>query len=200
MSAIEEAYRAVDAGELAGARAIAEQCTRETPDDPNAWKCLAETCLASGAVDEAIPMLHRAIELDPKDFQLLYGLGLSHHHRFEFDLAAVYYRRAIALGVPNLLEACENIVIGIAASGDKQGAIWFAKEIGKIHTPFRDPLLRWAHSIGAPGDRPKGMTLWALTPLHGALSDHRRKQVEATRALIRQGGKKGGILGFLRGG
>lgn len=195
-SAREDIWEALRAGAPDRAKTLAQEWTNEAPEDAEAWRLLGESLLQLGSWDEAAEPLRRSVALDPH-FAGHYGLGLISHQNLAFADAREHYRSALEYGVPESLEACENIVIAFAASGDRRGAKYVAGAIGQRRPEFEDSLNRFASCIR--GYNPSGsmMDQAAVLPLHDCVLDTQRKQIESTRAFLRRHGKRSGLRGLL---
>jgi adenylate cyclase len=78
--------------------AEAERAVAQDPNDADSYIALAATLSLSGRPDEAIPMVERAMRLNPRYPSLyLYELGLAHFGGERFEEAALSLEKATAL-------------------------------------------------------------------------------------------------------
>jgi len=92
---LEEADRAVSAGDLAEARRLLREGAESSQNDPGPWLRLAGICRATGETDEALEATERALSLAPLDFTALL-LRASLLDRLGKPEAAVAWSHALA--------------------------------------------------------------------------------------------------------
>lgn len=110
---------------LAGDVAFAEKRYREVlnlrPTAADAWHLLGVLCLKRGEAAEAVELIGRAIELDPKpeQFHVNYAAALFHSGRA--DDSEREYRRAIARD-PGNIDCYKNLATILNNQGNVEGA------------------------------------------------------------------------------
>jgi len=88
-----------------------------------------------GRVDEAIPQLERALEIEPGNFQANDNLGDILAQRGQFDEAASYFKKALA-AYPNLADAHNNLGVILFQQGHVDEAIEQCEEALKINPNY----------------------------------------------------------------
>ena len=86
---------------LPEARATYEAASRLGAEEPRLWYHLANTRVAAGQVEEAIPLFEKTLELAPTYAPTYWRLGLAHLRRGTLEPAAESFQRALDLA-PNL--------------------------------------------------------------------------------------------------
>ena len=89
---------------LPEARATYEAASRLGAEEPRLWYHLANTRIAAGQVEEAIPLFEKALELAPSYAPTHWRLGLAHLRRGKLEPATESFQRALDLA-PNLFAA-----------------------------------------------------------------------------------------------
>ncbi len=98
------------------------------------------------ALDTALALAQRSIELDPTDARGFGELGFVHLYRKEHDAAIGAYRRALMLN-PNDADLLSDFADTLAHSGDNEAAIEYLKRAMRLNPYFPDQYL-W-HIAGA---------------------------------------------------
>lgn len=94
----------------------------------------------SGALDQALVLAHRAIDLDPTDARGFGELGFVQLYRKEHDAAIQSYRRALALN-PNDADMHSDFADALAHSGDNETAITHLQQAMRLNPYFPDQYL-----------------------------------------------------------
>ena len=97
-----------------------EQC-REAPADPVGAYNLGVALLKSGRVEQAMPQLERAIQLDPKFWGSYYYLGKARLQTHQAEQAIPLLRQAVALNA-NAAEAYYELGRALLATGQNTEA------------------------------------------------------------------------------
>jgi hypothetical protein len=82
--------------------------------------------LAGGHPGLAIVAFERAVRLDPASVEALNGIGAAYDELKRFDIAMVYYQRALALA-PRDAATMNNIAVSLRLSGNSAAADWLDK-------------------------------------------------------------------------
>ncbi|MDA7965393.1 adenylate/guanylate cyclase domain-containing protein [Ruegeria sp.] len=93
-----------------------------------------------GALDKALGLAQRAIDLDPTDARGFGELGFVQLYRKEHDAALQSYKRALALN-PNDADMHSDYADALAHSGDNETAISHLKQAMRLNPYFPDQYL-----------------------------------------------------------
>ena len=93
-----------------------------------------------GALDKALMLAQRAIDLDPTDARGFGELGFVQLYRKEHDAALQSYKRALALN-PNDADMHSDYADALAHSGDNETAISHLKQAMRLNPYFPDQYL-----------------------------------------------------------
>jgi tetratricopeptide (TPR) repeat protein len=96
---------------------------------------------SDAALDQALALAKRAVELDDGQETCLAALGFVHMHRHSFDLAEHYYTRALALN-PNNPTVLANLGGLYVCLGEPAKGMDYLKE-AKVVDPFFAPKWYW---------------------------------------------------------
>ena len=92
---MQEAVRAVDAGDLERAEPLLLQIVGLNPRDAEAWHMLAVIAIRGGRASEAIDSATRALQLDRHNHLYLNTLGIAHGEMQQLEEAVRWFRRAL---------------------------------------------------------------------------------------------------------
>ena len=116
---------------LAGDVTFAEQRYREVlklgPTAADAWHLLGVLCLKRGEAAEAVELIGRAIEIDPKPDQFHMNHGAALFHAGRVEEAEQAYRRA-ADRAPHNIEVYKNLSVLLNGQGKTEAAIECLKQ------------------------------------------------------------------------
>ena len=94
----------------------------------------------NGALDRALSLAQRAIDLDPTDARGFGELGFVHLYRKEHDASLRSYERALALN-PNDADMHSDFADALAHSGDNEAAIKHLQQAMRLNPYFPDQYL-----------------------------------------------------------
>ncbi|AKU23085.1 tetratricopeptide repeat protein [Massilia sp. MB5] len=94
-----------------------ERAVRFVPDDGAAHAAYAGYLYRIGQPEKALPMLEKAVELDPENPSINYNLGLAYAKMKKYDPAVKYARKAYELGFP--LPGLKNMLTAAGKWSDK---------------------------------------------------------------------------------
>jgi protein O-GlcNAc transferase len=106
--ALDAATRHHAANQLAEAESLYRAIVAQAPNHAETFHRLGVICFQTGRADEAIQLLGRAAELDPRQANYYGNLGVVLADRKQFEAAAGALQRAIAIN-PNLPEIHNNL-------------------------------------------------------------------------------------------
>ena len=90
-------FKALEQGKPAAAAALFRQALRSAPDHPDAMRLLGEALIDLRQFNEAIPLLHRLVALQPGHFASHYTLANGLRLAGQIEPAIAAYRAALAL-------------------------------------------------------------------------------------------------------
>jgi tetratricopeptide (TPR) repeat protein len=117
-----EAQLSSRTGDLAGARAKAQEAVTMKQNYTDAILFLTQLDVAEGKTDDAIGKTRAVISLEPNNPARYYQLGVLYSSQSKFDEAIAAFSRAIDLDT-NYANARYFLGIALAQKGDAQGAI-----------------------------------------------------------------------------
>ena len=79
------------------AEKLAVSITKEFPKHPFSWKVLAAALKQNGRIDESLVASQKSVQLDPKDAEAYYNLGIVMQELGRLDEAEAIYKKAITL-------------------------------------------------------------------------------------------------------
>ncbi len=79
------------------AEKLAVSITKEFPKHPFSWKVLAAALKQNGKIDQSLVASQKSVQLDPKDAEAYYNLGIVMQELGRLDEAEAIYKKAITL-------------------------------------------------------------------------------------------------------
>jgi TolB-like protein/Tfp pilus assembly protein PilF len=146
-----DALPVFDAASEAEARRLFERAIELDPEYAKPYALLAfalcrewyaDMSGSDAALDRALKLAKRAVELDDSQETCLAALGFVHMYRYSFDLAEHYYTRALALN-PNNPTVLANLGGLYVHLGEPTKGMEYLKE-AKVVDPFFAPKWYWA--------------------------------------------------------
>ncbi|WP_346795858.1 glycosyltransferase [Halomonas sp. Bachu 37] len=104
------------------AQALAQQLTREYPENAFAWKALGTSYLQAGDVQEAHSPLHKAVALDDRDPLSLTSLAAVYYQQGNNEQAIQYQSKAVALD-PSYAQGRFRLAEMLHSAGQQELAI-----------------------------------------------------------------------------
>ncbi len=89
------------------AEKLAVSITEEFPKHPFSWKVLAAALKQNGKISESSVAGQKSVQLDPKDAEAYYNLGIVLQELGRLDEAEAIYKKAITLK-PDFIQAIKN--------------------------------------------------------------------------------------------
>jgi Flp pilus assembly protein TadD len=77
-----------------------ERAIRFTPDDGSVRSAYGSYLYSLGKNDQAMQMFRQGADLEPENPSVNYNLGLAYFNKKDYDNAAIYAKKAYALGFP----------------------------------------------------------------------------------------------------
>jgi tetratricopeptide (TPR) repeat protein len=102
-------------------------------------------------IEEAMEHYHKALQLDPNNYEALYNLGNTLTAQGQFDEAIENYRQAIELN-PNYYGALDNLGVALANKGRFDEAIENFRKAIQINPNYSDALNNLAWVLAASPD------------------------------------------------
>lgn len=137
-------------GDLAACEALARAAVDEQPRSAKALQLLGATLLASGRLDEALPILGSANALAPHDWSILDNLGIALQRHGEFEAAAQTFRSALALA-PREPALWSNASVNALESGNADEALRLADAAIELVPRFAPAHLNRGNALCALG-------------------------------------------------
>jgi Flp pilus assembly protein TadD len=116
-----------------------------------AYNNLAGVLIERGAIDEALPLVQRALALRPDYPEAFDNLGLAMAGRGQIDQAVAQYRRALELR-PDYAEAHSNLGLALASLGQIDQAIGHFRRALEIDAGYSGVHYNLAMVLSARGD------------------------------------------------
>ena len=79
------------------AEKLAVSITKEFPKHPFSWKVLAAALKQNGKINESLVASQKSVQLDPKDAEAYFNLGIVMQDLGRLDEAVAIYKKAITL-------------------------------------------------------------------------------------------------------
>ena len=139
MSLIDDLNSALGQGDLARAASLAGTAVSQGARDPAIYNLAAFEASESGRYEEALDLLHRGLDLAPRDHHILYSIGfcLSRLERYDGALAAFDSALDVRPGAPAPLFQKGLI---LQRYGDEDGAIRLYDAAIAGDPNYEDPL------------------------------------------------------------
>jgi len=102
------ALQAMQSGDIQGAFGLFDAITQQAPDFAEGWNKRATILYMIGRIDDSEADVARVLELEPRHFGALAGLGLINMSRGNLDAAQKAFERALAIN-PHLGGVKTNI-------------------------------------------------------------------------------------------
>ncbi len=112
----------MQAGNLPGALQLFDAVTAERPDFAEGWNKRATVLYMMGALDASAKDVDKVLELEPRHFGALSGLGLINASKDKDDAAIEAFQRALEIN-PHMPGAKQNIDMLKKRQRQKGGAI-----------------------------------------------------------------------------
>lgn len=108
-------------GSLDQAREVADKMVAAKPDDPAVIAEVGKVRLATGQLQDAVKMLQRASDLDPRDWRSRSALGVAYDRLGDPEHAEASYRAALQIS-PDNAAVLNNLALSRAMAHDLAGA------------------------------------------------------------------------------
>ncbi len=114
-------------GDLETAIPQLEGYTTEYPKDELAWTILGNAYESAERIEEAQAAYDKALEIEPRMFQAITGLGILHRQRGDYDAAMECYERAVEID-PTYAEAYSSMTVIALKRNDDKAAVRYAQK------------------------------------------------------------------------
>lgn len=130
-----------DSKKFAEAQEVAHQLTQEFPQSAFAWKALGTSYLEAGRVEEAMPHLHKAVDLNKRDPLALTSLAAVYYQQGDNENAVRYQEKAVALD-PDYAPAQFRLAQMLHSAGRHHKALPHIKNAMESgYDPFKSKVL-----------------------------------------------------------
>lgn len=130
----------------------------ELKPDYAAFRVLGSAYLDAGRIDEAIPILEKALELNPNGLQARLYLGRAYARQGRYDLALVRYQELLQRASTNAKLHVESGAIFLQA-GHKQEAMALYRKALELNPRWAEPFLTLAALLEADDRIPEAIGL-----------------------------------------
>ncbi|QFY88971.2 sulfotransferase [Magnetovirga frankeli] len=142
--------QAVNQGDYARAKPLAEALMRECPEHGFAYKMLGGVALAQGDDAVALPLLQKAAQLLPLDAENLNNLGIALGRQGQANEAVAQYRKALDL-VPDFAAAHNNLGSALKYLCARDESIQAFRTALKLQPDYPDALTNLAQACHDDG-------------------------------------------------
>ena len=101
--------------------------------------------LEKGSVEQGEAIIKDLLEEDPGDCNLLFGMGIVHTTRKQYDAAIEYFEKAVKIS-PDYMEAYFNIAVAYKEKSDIYNMLRAFQKVVSLGNP-RDPVVQEANRI-----------------------------------------------------
>lgn len=91
-------------------------CFQVDPDFAYSYTLLGHEYIMIEELDQALACFRTAVRLDPRHYIAWYGIGQTYYKQERYQLAEMYYRRALAINPSNPILMCHVAVVRICAN------------------------------------------------------------------------------------
>lgn len=136
---VDQVHKAIAADDVPRAIGLAQQAHAQGLEHPSVLNLVAYQLELDGKYDEALALLHRAFELDPRDQFILNSIGVIHSKAERPIEALRAYDAALAID-PDMAPAHNGRGLALQAIGDVEAAILAQKRAASLAPNFPEPL------------------------------------------------------------
>ncbi len=153
-TAIEQALRQLEAGQVAAAQAALQALTEHYPGDAEPWRLLGVLALQQGRTEEAQSALDRALALAPASSAVLCNLGALARRRGDDPAAETHYRQALRHD-PRCVPALNNLaglLLDRHQPAEAETHLRAALELARHYVPARCNLVACLLALDRGGE------------------------------------------------